>query len=88
MSRRVDGVGEVYLTRGGRRLESVEAGARRRRGPVEPGAAGAKAVPIPWAAAIHMIVWVWGSGVNPASLVQGQFERALQTQCSACMPDE
>ena len=68
MSRRVDGVGEVYLTRGGRRLESVEAGARRRRGPVEPGAAGAKAVPITWTAVIHFIVWVWGSWGKPGSL--------------------
>ena len=58
-------------------------------GPVEPGAADAKAVPITWAAVIHMIVWVWGSWGKPGSLgLQSQFERALQTQCSACMPDE
>ena len=37
-------------------------------GPVEPGAADAKAVPITWAAVIHMIVWVWGSWGKPGSL--------------------
>ena len=37
-------------------------------GPVEPSAAGAKAVPITWAAVINMIVWVWGSWGKPGSL--------------------
>ena len=79
------------MTRGGRRLKRVEAGARRRSGPVESGAAGVKAVPITWAAVIHMMVWVWGSWGKPGSLVRAciaerssQFERALQTLVVTC----
>ena len=54
------------MTRGGPRL-NVEQARDAAAGPVEPGAAGAKAVPITWAAVIHIIVWVWGFRGKPGS---------------------